>query len=66
MASGLENYEIEVLPTYAERLAELGGTEVICPFCKSGDFDLIGLRGHYDLGWCETLNDTPMLRNCPP
>lgn len=61
MTSSLAKYEIEPSPTYSERLAELDGAEVICPFCKSSGFDLIGLRGHYDLGWCETLNDTPML-----
>jgi hypothetical protein len=61
MMSDLLNYEIETSPTYAERLAELDGASVICPFCKVDGFDLIGLRAHYDLGWCETLNGTPML-----
>lgn len=60
MTSNLTNYEIETSPTYDERLAELNGAEIICPFCGGDAFDLIGLRRHYDLGWCETLNDTPI------
>ena len=60
MSMSLIDYELTIFPTYAERLKELAGTEVICPFCKSTGFDLIGLRRHYDLGWCETLNNTPL------
>ncbi|KKK63353.1 hypothetical protein LCGC14_2995120 [marine sediment metagenome] len=58
---GLMDYELSACPTYAERLAELDGAYVVCPFCKEGGFDLIGLRGHYDRAWCETLDDTPIM-----
>jgi hypothetical protein len=26
---------------------------VTCPFCKRGGFDLIGLKNHIRLGWCD-------------
>lgn len=26
---------------------------IICPFCKEGDFDLVGLKMHIERGWCE-------------
>jgi hypothetical protein len=31
---------------------------VVCPFCKEGDFDLIGLKSHFMRGWCEVFNAT--------
>lgn len=24
-----------------------------CPFCHEKDFDLLGLKYHLELGWCE-------------
>jgi hypothetical protein len=38
--------------------------DVQCPFCGESDFDLIGLRGHLENGWCEIYESTPKLR--PP
>lgn len=29
--------------------------EVVCPFCKEADFDLIGLEIHLERGWCEVF-----------
>ena len=29
-----------------------------CPFCGEDDFDLIGLKGHFDTGDCEVFNST--------
>lgn len=30
-----------------------------CPFCREGDFDVIGLRGHLVNNYCEVYNTTP-------
>ena len=30
----------------------------ICPFCKESEFDLIGLKMHFEKGWCEIYNST--------
>ena len=29
-----------------------------CPFCNECGFDLIGLKNHYKMGWCEIYNTT--------
>jgi|JI9StandDraft_1071089.scaffolds.fasta_scaffold19266_2 hypothetical protein len=29
--------------------------EVICPFCKEADFDLMGLEIHLENHWCEVF-----------
>jgi len=29
-----------------------------CPFCKEGDFDLIGLKYHLEMGWCKEYEET--------
>jgi hypothetical protein len=29
-----------------------------CPFCKESDFDLVGLKHHINMGWCEVFNHT--------
>ncbi len=29
-----------------------------CPFCGEPDFDLVGLKMHITLGWCEVWNET--------
>lgn len=26
---------------------------VCCPFCAEDDFDLYGLKTHFNMGWCE-------------
>jgi DnaJ-class molecular chaperone len=31
---------------------------VKCPFCGEDDFDLIGLKGHFDAGDCDVFNST--------
>lgn len=32
-------------------------SNVICPFCGEGDFDLSGLKLHLTIGWCEKFED---------
>lgn len=27
-----------------------------CPFCKETDFDLVGLKHHFDNGYCDVFN----------
>lgn len=29
-----------------------------CPFCKEPDFDLIGLRSHFESGYCDVYEST--------
>lgn len=29
-----------------------------CPFCAEGSFDLVGLKHHLQMGYCEAFNDT--------
>lgn len=33
--------------------------EYICPFCREGDFDAIGLKRHLLAGWCNAFEATP-------
>ena len=28
-----------------------------CPFCGGHDYDLIGLKVHYQNGWCDEFNE---------
>jgi len=28
-----------------------------CPFCGGHDYDLIGLKMHYQNGWCDEFNE---------
>jgi hypothetical protein len=35
---------------------QMDSSDVICPFCKEKDFDLIGLKGHLMQGDCEVFN----------
>ena len=35
---------------------------VQCPFCGEDDFDLVGLKGHLENGWCEVYESTTKLR----
>ena len=37
-------------------------SDIICPFCKEGDFDLAGLKNHYLRGWCDIWNKTETRR----
>lgn len=34
--------------------------ETNCPFCKETDFDLVGLKIHFEMGYCEKFTDCPM------
>ena len=36
-------------------------TDVTCPFCGEKDFDLIGLKIHYERGYCDEYEDIPWL-----
>jgi len=29
-----------------------------CPFCHEKDFDLIGLKYHFEMGYCDVYNNT--------
>jgi len=29
-----------------------------CPFCRETEFDLIGLKGHFEKGYCEVYEKT--------
>lgn len=42
-------------------------TEIICPFCKEADFDLIGLERHLENHWCEVFGtlDRPKKEDIP-
>lgn len=35
-----------------------GNPGCVCPFCGDSDFDLIGLKLHFLLGFCEVWNAT--------
>jgi len=30
-----------------------------CPFCNEPGFDFIGLKDHFEAGFCSVYNDTP-------
>lgn len=32
-------------------------TYITCPFCGGEDYDLIGLKIHFQNGWCDEFND---------
>lgn len=32
-----------------------------CPFCNEDDFDLIGLKNHFEKGHCEIYNKTQIV-----
>jgi len=36
--------------------------DIICPFCKEGDFDLIGLK-HHLIHYCESYKSTENICN---
>jgi len=40
---------------------EADSSDIVCPFCQEGDFDLIGLKAHYLRGYCQRFNDTGIL-----
>lgn len=42
------------LITLLEIKSTLGVVE--CPFCGEGAFDWIGLKGHFERGWCAVYN----------
>ena len=35
--------------------------DVVCPFCSDREFDLEGLKTHFENGWCEKYNETKVL-----
>lgn len=37
------------------------GSEVICPFCGEGDFDLPGLKHHLRTGFCQKWDEVEVL-----
>jgi hypothetical protein len=39
-----------------ENNIEIVDENIICPFCKEADFDLVGLKSHLEHGDCETYN----------
>ena len=41
-------------------------SDVKCPFCQEGGFDLIGLKQHIINGWCEVFNDITPPKNEKP
>lgn len=43
--------------TTEELVAGVSG--IICPFCGEEDFDLIGLKIHLIVGWCDPFKDCP-------
>ena len=36
-------------------------SDIQCPFCKETDFDLIGLKLHLIMGYCQQFLDTPVV-----
>ena len=36
----------------------MADNQVICPFCGEKDFDLIGLKTHFERGWCHEFTAT--------
>jgi hypothetical protein len=54
---------LEAAEDVLDRLAicnEFGG-DIRCQFCDEGDFDLVGLKLHLDMGWCQVLALIPTL-----
>jgi RecJ-like exonuclease len=45
-----------------EQIKNNTSSDIICPFCKEGDFDLIGLKSHLEHGDCEKYNS---IKNLP-
>lgn len=37
-------------------------SDVVCPFCGEGDFDLPGLKSHLEKGDCEPFENTERLK----
>ncbi len=35
--------------------------DIICPFCQETDFDLVGLKGHYEYGDCDQYSATTVM-----
>jgi hypothetical protein len=34
-------------------------SDLTCPFCNETAFDAIGLKQHFQRGWCDVFNETP-------
>jgi len=39
-------------------MSKSSNSDVVCPFCGEGGFDLIGLKNHYEKGHCDQYNET--------
>ena len=39
-------------------LKEEAALQIVCPFCQTGEYDLVGLKNHYERGWCDEYNET--------
>ena len=35
-------------------------SDVVCPFCGEGNFDIVGLKTHLVRGWCDKFNETSL------
>jgi hypothetical protein len=33
-------------------------SDIKCPFCGEIDFDLVGLKHHFEMGYCDVYNST--------
>ena len=58
IAGIIENYStIESKTRREQKLTDLRtGQDNICPFCHELEFDLIGMRLHFERGHCEEYN----------
>jgi len=36
-----------------------GSNDIECPFCHLKEFDLVGLKEHFEFGWCEIYIKIP-------
>jgi len=56
--SGYLASESDAASLNQEMIVKEENNYVICPFCKEDDFDLIGLKHHYEQGHCDVYNET--------
>ena len=50
----------DAAPTAEDRVAALSAA-IKCPFCNTPDFDKIGLKHHFEMGWCEVYEKVERL-----
>lgn len=65
-ADGAADPDDDLLREAARRIEELemlanvaAQCPTVCPFCGEQDFDMIGLKMHFERGWCDAYNETP-------